>query len=47
MVLQEEMKLMPLGDVWAEYCRQCGVASDTSWFAEIEQYEKDVLSKRG
>ena len=47
MVLQEEMKLLPLGDIWVEYCRQCGVASDTSWFKEIEQYEKDVLSKRG
>lgn len=47
MVMQEEMKDLPYGDVWAEYCRQCNVVSDGSWFDEIETYEKDVLRKRG
>lgn len=46
MVLQEELKLLPLGDVWAEYCRQCGVPATAEWFKEIERYEADVLSKR-
>ena len=46
MMCQEQMKLMPLGDVWDEYCRQCGVAAGPEWFEEIEKYEKDVLSKR-
>ena len=46
MVLQEEMKTLPLGDVWNEYCKACGVAGDTSWFDEIEKYEAEVLSKR-
>ena len=46
MVMQEEMKTMPFGDVWAEYCRECGVAADTSWYDEIMKYEKDVLSAR-
>ena len=46
MMLHEELKLMPLGDVWEEYCRSCGVAGDASWFDEIEKYEKEVLSKR-
>ena len=46
MVMQEEIKTMPFGDVWAEYCRECGVAADTSWYDEIMKYEKDVLSAR-
>lgn len=46
MVMQEEMKTLPFGDVWAEYCRECGVAADTSWYDEIMKYEKEVLSAR-
>ena len=46
MVMQEEMKTLPFGDIWAEYCKECGVAADTSWYDEIMKYEKDVLSKR-
>ena len=46
MVLQEEMKTLPFGAVWAQFCEECGVASDLAWFEEIEKYEKDVLSKR-
>lgn len=46
MVMQEEMKTLPFGDIWAEYCKECGVAADTSWFDEIMKYEKNVLSKR-
>ena len=45
-VMQDEMKTMPFGDVWEEYCRQCGVKCDREWFDEIKQYEKDILSKR-
>ena len=46
MVLQEEMKLYPLGAVWEEYCIQCGVPVDGEWFAQITKYEEEVLSKR-
>ena len=46
MVLGEEMKMLPFGDIWAEYCRVCGVAGDSSWFEEVEAYEKEVLLKR-
>ncbi|MBQ2827613.1 MAG: L-rhamnose isomerase [Clostridia bacterium] len=46
LMLDEEMKTYPFGDVWEEYCRQSGVPSDESWYAEIKQYEKDVLLKR-
>ena len=46
MMMQEEVKTLPFGDVWAEYCERCGVACDKSWFEEIKKYEADVLSKR-
>jgi L-rhamnose isomerase len=46
MVLQEEIKTYPFGDIWAEYCRQCGVQEDKKWFEEIVSYEKEVLVKR-
>ncbi len=47
MVLQEEAKTLPFGDVWNEYCRICGAPADGEWFAAVKQYEIDVLSKRG
>ena len=46
LVLQEELKMLPIGEVWAEYCKQCGVAADQSWFEEVKKYEKEVLLKR-
>lgn len=47
MVTQEELKTMPFGEVWAEYCRVCGVPEDGNWYQVIKQYENDVLKKRG
>ena len=47
MVRQEELKTMPFGDVWAEYCRVCDAPADGEWFDTVKQYENDVLSKRG
>ena len=46
MMMQEEIKTLPFGDIWAEYCERCGVAGDKSWFDEVTKYEKEVLSKR-
>ena len=46
MVLQEELKTMPFGDVWEEYCKACGKPVDGEWFPQVEQYEKEVLAKR-
>ena len=45
-VVQDEMKTMPFGDVWDEYCRQCRVKCDREWFDDVKQYEKAVLSNR-
>ena len=47
MVLQEELKTAPFGEIWDEYCRVCGVPLDGEWLPVVEQYETDVLSKRG
>ncbi len=44
MMLQEEVKTLPFGDIWKEYCRRAGVPEN--WFEEIEKYEKEVLLKR-
>ena len=46
LVRQEELKTMPFGAVWDEYCRRCGVPADGAWFSQVQAYEKDVLSTR-
>lgn len=46
MAAQEEMKTCPFGDVWEEYCRQCGVPADGGWYQDVRRYEEEVLSKR-
>lgn len=46
MVMQEEIKTFPFGDIWEEYCRQCGVKIGADWFTDIVSYENDVLLKR-
>ena len=47
MVVQEELKTMPFGEVWEEYCRTCGKPADGEWFPVIEKYEAEVQAKRG
>ncbi len=44
MVLQEELKTMPFGDVWNEYLRRCDVPAD--YLTPVLEYEKNVLSVR-
>ena len=46
MVMQEELKTLPFGEVWDEYCRHCGKPADGEWYGEIERYEKEVLEAR-
>lgn len=45
-VMHEELKTLPFGAVWDEYCERCGLPAGAKWFEEIEKYEKEVLSKR-
>ena len=42
----EEMKTLPFGDVWAEFCKRNEVPVDGQWYSVITDYEMDVLSKR-
>ena len=44
MVLNEETKTLPIGDVWNEYLKRSGV--DAKWFEKVLAYENEVLSKR-
>ena len=46
MVRQEELKTMPFGEIWDEYCRRCGAPVDGEWFPQVQQYEQDVQLKR-
>ena len=47
MMLTEEAKTLPFGDIWEEYCTRQDVPADEKWFAEVEAYEQEVLLKRG
>jgi len=46
MMMQEELKTFPLGDIWTQYCIQSGVSPDSGWFEEIKKYEDEVLNNR-
>ena len=46
MVMKETLKTAPFGDVWAEYCRQCGAPQDGEWLKDVLAYEEEVLLKR-
>ncbi|MBQ7097302.1 MAG: L-rhamnose isomerase [Clostridia bacterium] len=44
MVLQEDVKTAPFGDIWEEYLRREGV--EKNYIAEVMKYEDAVLAKR-
>ena len=44
MVMHEELKTMPFGDVWAEYLKETSTPAD--YLAEAKKYEKEVLENR-
>ncbi len=46
MVRAEELKTLPFGDVWAEYCARENKPLDGEWFESVQKYEMEVLSKR-
>lgn len=46
MVMQEEIKTYPFGDVWEEYLRQCNVPAGEVCMDIIKEYEDEILSKR-
>lgn len=46
MVMQEEMKTLPYGNILEKYCEECGVAADESWLDDVLAYEKEILAVR-
>ena len=44
MVISEEIKTAPLGDVWEEYLRRENIESD--YLSKVSEYEKTVLEER-
>ncbi len=44
MVISEELKTAPMGDVWDEYLIREGI--EKNYYPEIKKYEDEVLSKR-
>ena len=44
MYLTEEMKTMPLGDVWEEFLSREGLKND--YLEDVKSYEREVLYKR-
>ncbi|MEI6579815.1 MAG: L-rhamnose isomerase, partial [Eubacteriales bacterium] len=46
LVMSEDLKAYPFGDIWTAFCKQQKVQPREDWLNTIEQYEKDVLSKR-
>jgi L-rhamnose isomerase len=47
LALLEELKGLPFGAVWDQFCLQQGVPVGISWMDAVEDYERDVLSQRG
>ena len=46
MVAQEELKTMPFGEVWEQYCRDCGAPADGEWFHTVKRYEEQTSLQR-
>lgn len=46
LLIQEEMKTYPFGDVWDYFCESCGVPVRETWYDDVKAYEEQVLSKR-
>lgn len=44
MIVQEELKTAPFGDIWNEYLERQN--TPVEYFAEVKRYEQEVLSKR-
>jgi L-rhamnose isomerase len=46
LALLEELKGLPFGAVWDQFCLQKGVPVGMGFMREIQRYEEQVLSKR-
>ena len=46
LAVSEEMKTMPFGEIFDEYCRSCKAPVGMEWIGVVDNYEKEILSKR-
>ena len=46
MMLGEELKTYPFGEIWDHWCQAEGVPVGEDWFAQVEAYEKQALAGR-
>lgn len=46
MVLSEELKTYPFGDVWDYFCEKNKVPVREEWYRKVEKYEREVLVGR-
>ena len=46
LAVSEELKTLPFGAIFEEYCRRAGVAVGMEWIDVVDKYEADVLSQR-
>ncbi len=44
--LTEQLKSMPFGAVWEQFCEENGVPGEMDYMKEVYRYEREVLSKR-
>lgn len=47
LALLEELKALPMGLVWNEFCSRNNVPTGLNWMTDVDAYENSVLSKRG
>jgi L-rhamnose isomerase len=46
LALLEELKTMPFGDIWDQYCEMQNVPPADQWITGVVQYEKEILAAR-
>lgn len=46
LMLQEEVKVYPFGDVWNYFCEMNNVPAKEDWYKEVQKYEEEVLALR-
>jgi len=46
LMLTEELKTLPFGAIWEEYCRRSSVKHDIGWYSDVTRYEAEVLKNR-
>jgi L-rhamnose isomerase len=46
LAILEEIKTLPFGAIWDEYCRRQDVPAGAKWLEDVRSYETSVLSAR-